>query len=145
MANYRVSEFSRYDLSIKESVPALVRKPWKGYPNQVLLMSDDIRHKTEFQIRLSRVMSLLVVALLALPLSRSTPRQSPYGRLVVAFVIYTLYLSMQGLSEKWMVDGVTPARLGLWWVHLSLALVALMLFLPESSRVKRWRRRMRKA
>lgn len=145
MANFRVSEFSRYDLSIKDSVPALAKKPWKGYPNLVLWMSDDIRHKTELQIRLSRIMSLLVVALLALPLSRSTPRQSPYGRLVVAFVFYTLYLSMQGLSEKWMVDGVTPIWLGLWWVHLSLALVALTLFLPDSTSVKRWRRRMRRA
>jgi lipopolysaccharide export system permease protein len=141
-ANYRVSEFDRYALRIQEATPAQVKRPWKSLPNSALLASDKIRDKTEFQVRLSQVLALLVVALLALPLSRSTQRQSPYGKLVLAFVVYTFYLSLQGAAEKWMADAVTPAWLGIWWVHLSMALIALTLFVPETRAYKRARRRL---
>lgn len=141
-ANYRVSEFDLYALRIQEASPALVKRPWKGMPNGALLASENIRDKTEFQVRLSQVLALLVVALLALPLSRSTPRQSPYGRLVLAFLVYTIYLSLQGAAEKWMAQGTTPAWLGIWWVHLTMALFALALFMPDSRVYKRWRPRL---
>lgn len=140
-ADYRVSEFAQYALRIKQAEPGLEKRPWKGLPNQALWESDNIRDQTELQVRLSQVLALLVVALLALPLSRSTPRQGPFGRLVLAFLIYTLYLSLQGASEKWMVDQVTPTWLGLWWVHLTVALLALLLFLPDTVIYRRWRRR----
>lgn len=144
-ADYRVSQFEVYALRIRRPEQALIKRPWKGLPNHVLLASDNIRFKNEFQVRLSQILALLVVTLLALPLSRSTHRQGPHGRLVLAFIIYTFYLSLQGAAEKWMVDGVTPAWLGIWWVHLLLALIALMLFVPQSAWYKGWRRRFRGA
>jgi lipopolysaccharide export system permease protein len=141
MADYRVSEFAEYALRIKEAEPSLVKRPWKGLPNRVLWESEQIRDQTELQVRLSQMLALMVVALLALPLSRTTPRQGPYGRLVLAFLIYTVYLSLQGASEKWMVDRVTPTGFGLWWVHLGMALLALLLYLPDTLGYRRWRRR----
>ena len=141
-ANYRVSEFGEYALRIKEAEPSLVKRPWKGLPNRTLWVSDNIRDQTELQVRLSQILALLVVALLALPLSRTTPRQGPFGRLVLAFLIYTLYLSLQGASEKWMVDQITPIWLGLWWVHLGMTSLALLLFLPETVTYRRLRRQL---
>jgi lipopolysaccharide export system permease protein len=139
-ADYRVSEFGEYALRIRQAEPSLVKRPWKGLPNRVLWQSENLRDQTELQVRLSQILALLVVALLALPLSRTTPRQGPYGRLVLAFLVYTVYLSLQGASEKWMVDQVTPTWLGLWWVHLVMALLALVLFIPETLAYRRWRR-----
>jgi lipopolysaccharide export system permease protein len=141
-ADYRVSEFALYALRIKEAQPRLAERPWKGLSNQALLLSDKIRDKTEFQVRLSQVLALLVVALLALPLSRTSPREGPFGRLVLAFIVYTLYLSLQGASEKWMIDGLTPVWWGTWWVHLAMAFLAIMLYLPDTVLYKRWRRRL---
>jgi lipopolysaccharide export system permease protein len=141
LADYRVSAFAEYALRIREAEPSLVKRPWKGMPNRMLWESDNIRDQTELQVRLSQILALLVVALLALPLSRTTPRQGPFGRLVLAFLIYTLYLSLQGASEKWMVDQVTPTWLGLWWVHLVMASLAILLFLPETLTYRRARRR----
>jgi lipopolysaccharide export system permease protein len=110
-------------------------------PNRMLWESDNIRYQTELQVRLAQILALLVVALLAFPLSRTTPRHGPFGRLVLAFLIYTVYLSLQGASEKWMADRVTPSWLGLWWVHLGMAALALTLFLPDTVAYRRWRRR----
>jgi lipopolysaccharide export system permease protein len=144
-ADYRVSQFDVYGLRIKEATPTLAKRPWKGLPNEALLASQNIRFLTEFQVRISQVEALLVVALLALPLSRSTPRQGPFGRLVLAFVIYTFYLSLQGAAEKWMAVGITPAWLGIWWVHLIVAGFALLLFIPDTVVYRRWRRGLRRS
>ncbi|MCG8011479.1 MAG: LptF/LptG family permease, partial [Candidatus Thiodiazotropha weberae] len=94
-------------------------------------------------VRLSQVLGLLVFALLSLPLSRTLPRQGPFGRLVFAFVLYTVYLSLQGAAENWMIHARTPEWLGIWWVHLSLAVVGLLMLLPDTPPVRRLRRRLR--
>ncbi|MCU7859063.1 MAG: LptF/LptG family permease, partial [Candidatus Thiodiazotropha sp. (ex Lucinoma kastoroae)] len=67
--------------------------------------------------------------------------QGPFGRLVFAFVLYTLYLSLQGVAENWMVAGTTPEWLGVWWVHLTLAIVGLLLLIPDTYLYRRTRRK----
>jgi lipopolysaccharide export system permease protein len=140
-ADYRVSEFETYGLHIKETAGGEAKITRRSLSSIALFNSDSIRDQAEFQVRLSQVMALLVFALLSLPLSRTLPRQGPFGRLVLAFVLYTLYLSLQGVAENWMVDAVTPAWLGIWWVHLLLTLVGFALLFPDSQRYRSLRRR----
>jgi lipopolysaccharide export system permease protein len=113
----------------------------KSLSNQALLSSESIRDLAEFQVRIAQVLGLLVFALLSLPLSRSIPRQGVFGRLVLAFILYTLYLSLQGVAENWMIDGTTAQWLGIWWVHLILALIGLSLLIPDSQYYRRLHRK----
>jgi lipopolysaccharide export system permease protein len=140
-ADYRVSEFERYGLRIKGAEGMVAKINRKSLSNQALLSSNSIRDRAEFQFRIAQVFGLLVFALLSLPLSRSMPRQGPFGRLVLAFILYTLYLSLQGVAENWMISGTTPEWLGIWWVHLMLALIGLSLLIPDSQRYRKMRRR----
>jgi lipopolysaccharide export system permease protein len=144
-ADYEVSEFKHYALRIQERDPQVVDQHRRSLPNRVLLASMKIEDRAQFQVRLSQMLGLLVFAFLSLPLSRSLPRQGPFGRLVLAFVLYTVYLSLQGLAERWMIEGVTASWLGTWWVHLSLFLVGLIILLPDSQRYRVWRRRLRES
>ena len=143
--DYRVSEFERYALKIEEREKGVVEQHRKALSNRALLNSASIEDHAVFQVRVSHVVGLLVFALLSLPLSRSMPRQGPFGRLVLAFVLYTLYLSLQGLAERWMIEGVTQRWLGIWWVHLSLVLIGLVLLVPETQTYRHWRRQFRRA
>jgi lipopolysaccharide export system permease protein len=143
--DYQVSEFERYALRIEERDEAVVDQHRRSQPSLVLLNSRMRRDHAELQIRVSQVLGLLVFTFLSLPLSRSMPRQGPFGRLVLAFVLYTFYLSLQGVAERWMIEGVTPAWIGIWWVHLSLFLVGLLILIPDSLFYRAWRRRRRLA
>jgi lipopolysaccharide export system permease protein len=140
--DYRVSEFDRYALRIQDNEGGVVEQHRKSMDNGALLASDLIIDHVEFQFRLAKIFALLVFALLSLPLSRSLPRQGPFGRLVLAFVIYTVSLSLQGAAQRWMIDGLTPAWIGLWWVHVGLAFAGLLLLLPEAGFYRAWRRRL---
>ena len=138
--DYQVSEFERYALRIQERDEIVVRQHRRAMPSQVLLNSPLLSDQAEFQVRVSQVLGLLVFAFLSLPLSRSMPRQGPFGRLVLAFVLYTFYLSLQGVAERWMAEGLTPVWMGIWWVHLSLFLAGLVILVPDSTSYRRWRR-----
>ncbi len=138
--DYQVSEFKRYALRIEERTHAEVQQHRKSLSNRALLSSSQIEDQAEFQVRISQILGLLVFAFLSLPLSRSMPRQGPFGRLVLAFVLYTLYLSLQGLAERWMIEGVTAGWLGIWWVHLGLFLIGVLILLPDTQRYRIWRR-----
>ncbi|MBW9258693.1 MAG: LPS export ABC transporter permease LptF [Candidatus Thiodiazotropha sp. (ex. Lucinisca nassula)] len=142
-ADYQVSEFDEYALLIKASSGGEAKVTRRSLSSYDLLHSDSIKDRAEFQVRLSQVLGLLVFALLSLPLSRTLPRQGPFGRLVFAFVLYTVYLSLQGAAENWMIHARTPEWLGIWWVHLSLAIVGLLMLLPDTPPLRRLRRRLR--
>ena len=93
-----------------------------------LLQSDKLDGKAEFQWRLSYPISAVLLVFLAIPLSYTTPRKGQFAKLVVAVLIYVLYVNLLGLGRSWMEDGQLPAWLGLWWVHALLALLAFILF-----------------
>ncbi|MET0064982.1 MAG: LPS export ABC transporter permease LptF [Candidatus Thiodiazotropha sp.] len=141
-ADYQVSEFDSYGLRIRMS-QGETKVTRRALSSLALLNSPLLRDRVEFQLRLSHVLALAVFALLSLPLSRTLPRQGPFGRLVLAFVLYTLYLSLQGVAENWMIDAVTPEWMGIWWVHALLAIIGLGLLLPGTQGYRKLRRKLR--
>lgn len=81
----------------------------------------------EFQWRMSTPLSALLLALLAIPLSRSKPRQGRYARMLAAIVIYTVYFNLLDVSRTWVESGTSP---GIWWVPALLGLLVLVLYVP---------------
>ncbi len=89
--------------------------------------SGSTRDLAEFQWRMSTPLSALLLALLAIPLSRSKPRQGRYARMLAAIVIYTLYFNLMDVARTWVESG---ASTGIWWVPTLLGLLVLVLFVP---------------
>lgn len=75
----------------------------------------------ELQWRLSLIILIPVLTLLAVPLSRVSPRQGQFARLVPAILLYMLYFGLLLVSRDSVADGKLPPWLGLWWVHLLFA------------------------
>ena len=65
-------------------------------------------------------LSVMMLALLAVPLSRTTPRQGRYAKLFVAVMIYVIYNNLLGISNSWLEDGKVTAAVGMWWVHAAM-------------------------
>ncbi|MGF1545753.1 MAG: LPS export ABC transporter permease LptF [Thiotrichales bacterium] len=93
-----------------------------------LLRADDPRKHAELQWRLSFPLSVLVLSVVAVPLSHSNPRQGRFGKLAIAVLVYLLYANLLGLGRKWIESGQISPMLGLWWIHLAfLGLGAVLL------------------
>jgi lipopolysaccharide export system permease protein len=79
----------------------------------------------EFQWRLSTFWSTLLLGMLGMPLSRSTPRQHRYAKMGIAILVYAGYYLLLQSARTWVQNGVIPAFPGLWWAPALLALVLI--------------------
>jgi lipopolysaccharide export system permease protein len=98
-----------------------------------LLASRDPRDQAELQARLAAPLSVLLLALLAVPLSYLKPREGRYGKLVIGILVYLIYANLISLGQSWIGKGLLPAAVGLWWVHGAVLLAALGLMARRQS------------
>jgi lipopolysaccharide export system permease protein len=82
--------------------------------------------------------------LIAIPLSKSLPRQGLHGRLILAFLVYFSFLNMHSIAISWMRQQITAEWIGIWWVQAVLLLIASLILLFDSSWIKRLRSRFNK-
>jgi lipopolysaccharide export system permease protein len=100
-------------------------------PTADLLRSSSLVDRAELHFRLSWPLSLFVLGLLAVPLSRTAPREGRYARLGVALFIYLIYTNLLSIGRVWVESGVVSDAVGLWWVHALVALVAVWMLARE--------------
>ncbi|MFQ5982668.1 MAG: LPS export ABC transporter permease LptF [Woeseiaceae bacterium] len=87
--------------------------------------SDEV---AELQWRIGVPLSTFILAILAVPLSRSQPRQGRYGRLAVGLLVFIIYFNLLSAGKAWVEQEAMPAGVGLWWVHgVMIGLAAVML------------------
>jgi lipopolysaccharide export system permease protein len=86
-----------------------------------LARSDNSEEIAEFQWRLSTPVATILLALLGVPLSRSSPRRGKYAKVTTAVVIFAVYYNLSALTKKWVERGILEAIPGIWWLQLLLA------------------------
>lgn len=127
-ASYSVTEFDEQAILLPEqsSIAPVLRGT--ELPTLALLGSSDPGYQAELQWRISVILLIPVLTLLAVPLSKVDPRQGRFARLVPAALLYGLYFMMLQVSRDAVEDGSLSPFIGLWWVHLVFiaAGVALM-------------------
>jgi len=103
-----------------------------------LAFSDNSEEIAELQWRLSTPLATILLALIGVPLSRSSPRRGKYAKVMTAVVIFAFYYNLSAIIKKWVEKGVLDTLPGIWWVQLLLAgLLLLLLWQPRL--VFRWR------
>ena len=77
-------------------------------------------------LRIALPIMSLVLALLAVPLSRLRPRQGRYARVWIAVLIFFLYYNLAAAGKTGIARGRLPELVGLWWTHIAVTLLALL-------------------
>ena len=67
------------------------------------------------------------LTLVGVPLSRVNPRAGKYAKLLPAIVLYILYANMMFITRSWLASGKIPIWLGMWWPHVIVVVVGLLL------------------
>lgn len=87
--------------------------------------------EAELQWRISVPLMVFVLTLLAVPLSRVSPRSGKYANLLPAILIFFLYANFMFIARGWLAAGRIPNWLGLWWLHLLFAALGGYLILRQ--------------
>ena len=135
---FRIVRFAENTIPVR--LPALAggAVALEGLPTTTLMASDDKKQLAELHWRLALPIMGVVMAIIAIPLARLRPRQGRYARVGFAILIFFLYIQLAIAGTTWLARGVTPAWLGLWWVHATVALFGAAII-----QVPRWLARLR--
>ena len=134
---FRVIEFAEHGVPYRlPSVSAPVQRP-RAMAFFDLMRSSEPEHIAEFQWRLSVPLSTIILAILAVPLSRSQPRAGRYGRLAIGLLVFIIYLNMMSAAKAWVEQSEISPALGIWWVHGVVLLFALALLAVQNGYHKR--------
>jgi len=115
-ADYRVLNYQEYAVRIR-AVPAEPGKKWDAVATRLLWGDPDLQARAEWQMRLSRPVTVLVLALIAVPMARFRPAMNRFYPLWMGVLVFTLYFNLLGTGQLWIEQGRIPGWLGLWWVH----------------------------
>ena len=131
------AQFGKLTLWLSAETPEPPGYKVKSAPTNVLRQSSDNIDRAEFQWRLSTPVSALLLALAAIPLSRSRPRQGRYAKMLLAIVIYAVYFNLLDVSRSWVEQGNTGY---IWWVPGLLVLVVASLYTPAILKMRKDKR-----
>ncbi len=134
---FRVVEFAEH--GIPYQLPSLNPpdpQP-RAMPFSQLMRSGELAHIAEMQWRLGIPLSTIILAMLAVPLSKSRPRAGRYGRIGIGLLVFIIYLNMLSAAKAWIEQATLSPSLGLWWVHGCVMLFTLTLLAIQNG----WHRR----
>jgi lipopolysaccharide export system permease protein len=136
--DFRVLAFETHTVRLPVQQPPIAYDSDRdSIPTSALLGSEQPADKAELQWRLSVPISVILLALLAVPLSYVTPRQGRFGKLAIGIAIYIVYANLGQISVHWVEQGVLNPWVGMWWVHVALLALTGCLFMKQYG--LRWR------
>lgn len=130
-ADFRITRYQLHEILVaepeerrEEAIAATA-----ALPTLALWGSDKPWHQAELQWRLAMPLAALLMALLAVFLSRTNPRQGRYGKFFLGILVYAIYSNLLGVARTWVERGKIDPGIGIWWVHaLLLLIVAVLMF-----------------
>ncbi len=120
--HFRIHEYAKASVRMEQKGMQPHARKRDAQSTRALLASDDVLDKAELQWRISMPISALLLGLLAVLVSRTSPREGRYARLFGAILIYIIYNNLMGVARNWLQHGDVSPALGMWWVHALLIL-----------------------
>ena len=118
-------EFSEHGIPYRLPEASEPELEARAMPTRELLLSNDLEAVAELHWRIGVPMATLILAILAVPLSRSQPRQGRYGRIGIGLLVFIIYFNLLSAGRSWLEQGSVPVSVGIWWVHGLMLAVAL--------------------
>jgi lipopolysaccharide export system permease protein len=130
-ADFQLTRFDEFGQRL-EAVDLGGSSEVEATPTMALVASNDPLHKAMLQWRLSLPVMVLVVAMLAVPLSKTNPRQGRFAKILPAVVLYVIYLLTLNGARGAVEEAATYSEFAMLGVHLVFFVLALILVASNS-------------
>jgi len=126
--DYRTVDFDRYAIRIEPREAKRMAPSTKGMGTLELLMERKPEQVAELHWRIALPLAVLIMALVAIPLSFVNPRSGRSWNLILAVLVYVLYNNLLSIFQAWTAQGKIAPWLGLWPVHVTMLVILALLF-----------------
>lgn len=136
LLDYQITEYEKYALQTESATASSISGKLSSLPTYEIMISENKSHQAEFQWRISLVLSCLLLSVLAILLMQSHANERRYVPFVIGISIYLIYSNLLSIAQTLLKRDVIPSFIGLWWVHLVLISVLLLLYYMPQIRHK---------
>ena len=131
-SQFKIIHFAKHGILLEEQEVTPTARKVVASSTPALWGNNGSYERAELQWRVAMPLATILLAALAIPLSRSGPRQGRFAKLFIAVVIYAVYMNFLAVARSWVEHGVITASLGLWWVHGALLTVIFILMVRQA-------------
>ncbi len=140
VAEFKVMEYERYIIRTEDSTIESSDPMPKNMPIWQLIRHPSNFYRAELLWRLSQPLSALLLVLLAIPLSFVNPRSGRSANILMAILVYAIYNNLISVSQSWVMFSKLSFWIGIWAVHLGMAMLVALLFYRRIVPKPFWRR-----
>ncbi len=135
--DYKVMEFERYGVRIESKSPNFASDDSaKIRPTADLIADPQPRAKGELVWRIGLMLSVVALAVLAIPLSFVNARAGRSANLLIALLVYFVYNNAMNVVQSWTSRGRIPFGVA-WWAFHALVIALAIAMLVWRNRVPR--------
>lgn len=134
--DYRIIEFEQHGILIEKKKDSKRRQVnvEEKTPGQ-LWNSERLKDQVELQWRVSISVTLVVLAILAVPLSYIAPRQGRFGKVGYAFLVFLIYINLMAFSRAQIEAKVIPLAINFWWIHVIFIIISIFLLASRNRKL----------
>ena len=136
---FQIMSFANYELQIQDQKVEERRRKLTAISTFELLNDPSHEAATEIQWRLSFPLSVIILTLIAVPLSVVNPRQGKFAKMFPALLLFLGYFLLLTSARSAMDDGKIATAVGLWPIHLTALFVGWSLLLKSRGSGKRFK------
>ncbi|MEQ8955641.1 MAG: LPS export ABC transporter permease LptF [Gammaproteobacteria bacterium] len=126
--NFSVGQFDVQGIRLPDASEFEVILEEQTLTTAQLLGNDSLAYQAELQWRISTILLVPVITLIAVPLSRVRPRQGQFSKLIPAALLYAAYFVLLQLSRDMIDAGELSPVVGLWWVHVLFVAIGIVIY-----------------
>lgn len=115
---YQTMQFERNDIKLPDLTKEIAALDEKSKTTKELWRSDVVADRAQLHYRLVPPLSVLVLFLLAVALSKTSHREAKYLNLVTGLAAYIVLINLLTIGQSLLAQGKLPMILGLWWVYI---------------------------
>jgi len=133
--NYVVTDFVEHRMRLPDRIQPPAATEQETLSTLTLWQQTDLAAQAELQWRLSLPLTAILLTALAIPLSRTSPRQGQYAKIFAGILLCLVYNNLLNIAKKWVERDMISPLIGLWWVHGLMLLVVILLFYFPSLKI----------
>ena len=126
--NFTVMEFAEHGIPYRLPDVSAPKLEVRAMRTADLMRSGNLDELAELHWRIGIPISTLILAILAVPLSASQPRNGRYGRIAIGLLVFIIYFNLLSIGKAWLEQGSVPPAVGIWWVHALMLTFAFAIF-----------------
>lgn len=131
-------EFKRMTVHLANQ-EAVERYKRKAETTANLSRSSQPKDIAEYQWRITTPLATILLALVAVPLARASPRESRFRSFFIALAVYIALFSMTSVMRTWIEQETLPRFPGLWTSYMVITVVLILLVNPPRLKIRRQR------